>query len=198
MISSSCLSSHHTPRMALPPQTQPPAKAMGFKRNTVIFAHDIQQWIITARQPTKLFSLGQSIILHDTHSPESAPQAGTLSHIKALEIEWVSFYVSVANLVSFEVSIPVYWVQLPAYRQLEYALLSHTMPVILARAFPAHEYYEKERSQYLQRRQTRHLRNSIPDIISTPQSFCIPLRSTGHQTHHHMSRFTQSHHACAS
>lgn len=165
--------------MASSSEVLSPIVAAGFKRNAPLFAHDIQQWIVTTREPSKLFQLGRYISLHNKDSPDSPPQAAILSHIKTLEIEWVSFYGSAEDHIAFEVSIPVYWVQLPAYRRLEYAILSHTMPVILARAFPAQQYYEDERSRYVQqRKQQITLRATMgPGIISTPQSFSVPLRT---------------------
>lgn len=177
---------HQDPTMNQSVNASTPIIASGFRRNSPIFAHDIQQWIVNVREPSKFFQLGREILLHDEHAPNHEPNIGIISHIKALEIEWVSFYVSAMGHIVFEISVPVYWAQLPPYRRLEYALLSHTMPTILARSFPAQHYYEAESRRYTQvliaRSQTRQA--AISQVISAPQSFSVPLHPNKRQILH--------------
>lgn len=121
----------------------------GFPRSATGRGAGLSHWVITERHNRTPVGVGHVIIVADISNPESQRVKARITHIRALEIDWVSFYAEARTHV-LEITVPLFWAELPQHRRLEYVLLSTFMPRVLASVYPVADIYANERTRDMQ------------------------------------------------
>lgn len=97
----------------------------------------VSQWVVTVEPKDDKIKLGQEIaIIPDDGRGRFSGITGTVQHIRALERDYVSFYVVNFDRAVAELSTPIFWANLSSFRLMEHELLYHSLPNVLATLFP--------------------------------------------------------------
>lgn len=105
---------------------------------------DVAQWVVVGRRHPTAIEIGSTVILLDSCSREYTGITTCLHKIRAMEQDYVTFYMSDHRERPFELSVPILWTCLAPHRRLEYTILYNSLPSVIASLYPPIHAYQTE------------------------------------------------------
>lgn len=94
---------------------------------------DIPQWIAT-KKTQGLLEIGKRITIEEQR--DGVTLHATITRVKAMEKEWITFYAVGGPRNIMEISAPYNWTLLPPHKRLEYTVLYDTLTDVLQTIYP--------------------------------------------------------------
>ena len=93
--------------------------------------------MVTQKPKNDKISIGQEIVIvTDDGRGRFTGLTGTIQNIRALERDYVSFYIMNFDRPVAELCTPIIWANISSFRQLEHSLLYNSLPSVLADLYP--------------------------------------------------------------